>query len=148
MDQESREKYLFNFASSFLALKRTAFQALKRLVCFTYYGYVPPGELSNPNWFDIGYMGRRPLPGGDIKAISTIVPSQDQEFQCDVCIVGSGAGGSIMAEHLSSAGWKVIVVEAGDYLTSEDFNGQEYEMTERLFEQSGRASTRDLSLSA
>lgn len=148
MNQESRERYLFNFASSSLALKRTSFQALKRLVCFTYYGYVPQGEVDNPSWFDIGYRGREPLPGADTKVISSIVPEgQDYEFQCDVCIVGSGAGGSIMAAHLSAAGWKVIVVEAGEYLTSEDFRGQEYEMTERLFRQKGRASTRDLSFS-
>jgi choline dehydrogenase-like flavoprotein len=148
MDAAGREKYLLNFAYSTLALKRTAFQALKRLVCFTFYGYVPPGTNGNPNWASIGYQGREVIESADSAQFVPLIPEHDgQGFQCDVCIVGSGAGGSIIAEHLSSSGWKVIVVDAGEYLCSEDFKGQEYNMMPALFEQRGRAATRDLSFS-
>lgn len=146
LDPASREKYLFNLASSTLALKRSAFQALKRLVIFTYYGFTPLGQSTNPNWEEIGYA-RRETDGIVSSKIPTISPEKDQVFECDVCVIGSGAGGSIISEHLSSAGWKVVVVEAGEYLASQEYSGQEYEMTRRLFEQRGRAATSDLSIS-
>lgn len=61
--------------------------------------------------------------------------------------MGSGAGGSVIAEFLSSVGWKVLVIKFGWYYTSEDFAGkQEYEVTGQLFERRGRASTKDLLL--
>ncbi|MHB1907282.1 MAG: GMC family oxidoreductase N-terminal domain-containing protein [Nitrososphaerales archaeon] len=149
LTDEQRETYVLKYALSSLALKRKGFQALKRLICLVNYGYVPSGQRENPNWHEIGYSGR----GQDgiqknTKIIKETIPEAGKSLSCDVCVVGSGAGGSVIAEHLSARGWKVIVVEAGDYLAAEDFVGkQEYEMTTRLFEQSGRASTRDLSFS-
>jgi len=35
---------------------------------------------------------------------------QDQSYEADVCIVGTGAGGGVSAEILSKAGLKVILV--------------------------------------
>lgn len=40
---------------------------------------------------------------------------------CDVCIVGSGAGGAVVAKELAEAGLKVILLEEGRYLNTEDF---------------------------
>jgi choline dehydrogenase-like flavoprotein len=47
----------------------------------------------------------------------------------DACIVGCGAGGSVLARHLAEAGWKVVVLEAGEWLsTDDDFRQDEVEM--------------------
>ncbi len=47
----------------------------------------------------------------------------------DVCIVGAGAGGSVLAKELSEAGSKVVVIEAGPWLdTREDFVNDELTM--------------------
>ena len=35
------------------------------------------------------------------------------EFDCDAVIVGSGPGGSTVAEVLTAAGWSVIMLEKG-----------------------------------
>ncbi len=43
-------------------------------------------------------------------------------LEADVVVVGSGAGGAIPAYHLSKAGKKVIVLEAGPYVPSEKFS--------------------------
>jgi choline dehydrogenase-like flavoprotein len=150
LNQEEREDYLFKkFASSSIPVKRRGFQALKRLILFINYGFVPDGEKDNPNWKDIGYSGRKAYDGikeGTKWFKPLLVEKEGQVHECDICIVGSGAGGSVFAEYLSSVGWNVIVVESGDYYAPEDFVGkQEYEMTGRLFEQMGRASTSDLS---
>jgi choline dehydrogenase-like flavoprotein len=40
----------------------------------------------------------------------------------DVCIIGSGAGGAVMAKELAEAGAKVVVLEEGGYYTRRDFN--------------------------
>ena len=38
----------------------------------------------------------------------------------DVCIVGCGAAGSVLAKELAEAGWRVVVLEAGDWVTTDD----------------------------
>jgi choline dehydrogenase-like flavoprotein len=37
----------------------------------------------------------------------------------DVCIVGCGAAGSVLAKELAEAGWKVVVLEAGQWLSTD-----------------------------
>jgi choline dehydrogenase-like flavoprotein len=39
----------------------------------------------------------------------------------DVCIIGSGAGGAVMAKELAEAGARVVVLEEGGYYTRKDF---------------------------
>ena len=47
----------------------------------------------------------------------------------DACIIGCGAGGSVLAKELAEAGWKVVVLEAGPWLdTDEDLRQDEIEM--------------------
>ena len=47
----------------------------------------------------------------------------------DACIVGCGAGGSVLAKELAQAGWSVVVLEAGEWLsTDDDLRQDELEM--------------------
>lgn len=47
----------------------------------------------------------------------------------DACIIGCGAGGAVLAKELSEVGWRVVVLEAGDWLSTEDdFRQDEVEM--------------------
>ena len=40
---------------------------------------------------------------------------------CDVCVIGSGAGGGPVALTLAEAGYSVVVLEKGPWLTEKDF---------------------------
>jgi len=49
----------------------------------------------------------------------------------DVCIIGSGAGGSPIAYELSNAGFNVVVLEKGKYYKEEDFSKDELAVSRR-----------------
>ena len=50
----------------------------------------------------------------------------------DVCIIGSGAGGSVMAHYLTRAGLKVAVLEKGGYFPPEELGRKEVTMLTRI----------------
>jgi choline dehydrogenase-like flavoprotein len=51
----------------------------------------------------------------------------------DVVIIGSGAGGAILAEQLANRGRDVLILERGLYVDPDDFNEDEISMTGRLY---------------
>ena len=59
------------------------------------------------------------------------------EMNADAVIIGSGAGGAVMAFELAAAGKKVIILEAGDYVPSGQFNEQLADMIETLYVEHG-----------
>ncbi len=147
LSPEARESYLESWRDSALPLKRTAFQAIKRLALFLAYASAGPDGL-NPNWEAIGYPGPShdaPVPTPEHLRLMPIRVEQDTKLTCDVVVAGSGAGGSVIADSLASAGYSVIVVEQGPYETSETFRQDEMRMMQKLFQQSGTAATTDLS---
>lgn len=54
---------------------------------------------------------RRDLPGQD-----TMARYEDSD-EVDLCIVGAGAGGSVLAQRLARQGWRIVVIEAGPFCT-------------------------------
>jgi len=147
LDDDSKEEYLKAWRDSRLATKRTAFQALKRLTCFLFYS-LPVDSAGNPTWPLIGYPGpelHHALSHPADLRIVPLEPTGDVTYQCDVCVVGSGAGGSVIACELSRSGVDVIVLEAGGYETADVFDQKELNMMNRLFDEYGTAATKDLS---
>ncbi|MDA4113251.1 MAG: GMC family oxidoreductase [Thaumarchaeota archaeon] len=55
----------------------------------------------------------------------------------EVCIVGSGAAGAILAWELAERGHKVVLLEKGGYLPTEAFTQREDEMIPRLYKNAG-----------
>lgn len=70
----------------------------------------------------------------------------DQELSCDVCIVGSGAGGAHVAQRLATKGKSVIVLEEGGFHPSETFDMTERTMVPRLYQEAGGRGTADRSI--
>ncbi len=61
----------------------------------------------------------------------------------DLCVVGSGAGGAMVAMVAAEAGLRVVVVEAGSLLTPGDMVQREEEMFPRLYWEGGGRTTAD-----
>lgn len=65
------------------------------------------------------------------------------KLSADVVVIGSGAGGAVMAYELAAAGKSVIILEAGDYVPSENFNERLPEMLETLYVEHGTQTNKD-----
>ncbi len=66
-----------------------------------------------------------------------------KQIDCDVVIIGSGAGGGITAEILSRSGLKVIIVEEGPLRTAADFKMKEKEAYADLYQEVAGRQTVD-----
>jgi choline dehydrogenase-like flavoprotein len=71
---------------------------------------------------------------------------QDVTETCDVCIVGSGAGGAVLAAKLAAAGLDVVILEAGGLYTSADFDLDEGKAYAAMYQECGAQSTDDLAI--
>lgn len=68
----------------------------------------------------------------------------DQQYEADVIIVGSGAGGGTSAELLSAAGLKVLMLEEGGLYTAKDFKKlDEFWSYNQLYQEGAGRATSD-----
>ena len=68
-------------------------------------------------------------------------------LNCDVAIVGSGAGAGITAELLAASGLDVVIVEEGPLRSSTDFRQLESEAYPQLYQESAARKTTDKAIS-
>ena len=136
---------MLSWADSRLALRRAAFQALRKAVGFLY--VMLPGAVGevNPVWAN-GFFSLSGAEAGAPRKLNVIVPGAEMTLTCDVCVIGSGAGGGVAAAVLAAAGKEVIVLEAGGYFDDADFDGAELAGFQKLYSECGFASTRDHSV--
>lgn len=59
------------------------------------------------------------------------------EIEADVAIVGSGAGGAVMAAELSEAGLKVVVLEEGGYYETREITTSASDMIQKFYRDAG-----------
>src|SRR5271155_2234052 len=140
---ETRIRVLLSWADSGLSRRRGAFQALRKAIGFLYVMLPGANGASSPVWKKFGYPGPLGPQQAKPRGLKTLVPEADTELSCDICIVGSGAGGSVAAAVLAEAGKDVIVLEAGGYYDDSDFDGGELGGFRRLYLEGGFAATAD-----
>jgi choline dehydrogenase-like flavoprotein len=146
LSQRSREQVLRNVAM--MGPEAAAgVGALVGLTLFIAYGAPDPTTGVNPNWAVFGYNGPLGAPSPAPKAIEPLTPESDNlTVEADVCIVGSGAGGGVIAGTLAQAGLKVCVVEAGGYFNEADFNQYELWAYENMYWRGGPNATADFNV--
>jgi len=69
--------------------------------------------------------------------------ARDVTLDCDVVVVGTGAGGAMVAREAARAGLEVIALEEGGHLGPRDFTQREDEMLPLLFQDGGGRTTDD-----
>lgn len=65
------------------------------------------------------------------------VISEDVVENADVCIIGSGAAGAILAKELVEKGKKVVLLEKGGYYEEQDMNQRDLDMMPLLWKNAG-----------
>jgi choline dehydrogenase-like flavoprotein len=144
--RRSREQLLRNLA---LLVPDTAagIRALTGLTTYLAYGLVDPRTGRNPAWTTFGYPGPASAPPPASKPIEPLVPDADElALEADACVVGSGAGGGVIAASLAEGGLKVVVLEASGYYDEADFNQLELWAFENVYWRGGPQPTADLNV--
>ncbi len=101
-----------------------------------------PVELWNKREaFGDGSAGELLGPDPRLEILSYPDVNRDHIEHCDVVIIGSGAGGAVMAKELAEAGRSVIVVEEGAYFTKDDFIGSPMTRFQKVARDAGTTQT-------
>ncbi len=154
MDAPTRERLVLRWASSPLLLRRSAINAFRKLL--TFIAYADPGLPGAPNHLhiDLGYepddpplprelAGLRPL---EIDRSPPNTMDEPTRLEADVIVVGSGAGGGVVAAELAKAGRRVLVIEAGPFVDEQAMPHNELDAFGRLYLNHGLLSTWDGSI--
>lgn len=64
-------------------------------------------------------------------------------LDADLCVVGTGAGGAMVAREAARAGLRVIALEEGPHLRAVDFTQREDEMLPLVYQEGGARTTED-----
>ncbi len=65
----------------------------------------------------------------------------DELLECDVVVVGTGAGGAVVAKELAERGHAVVLLEEGEHFTRADFTGRPVQMQQKLYRDMGATVT-------
>ena len=79
----------------------------------------PPGREERPRW-----MTERMLSPSDVAG---------ETLECDVVVVGTGAGGAVVARELAERGVAVVMLEEGEYFGRADFTGRPVAMQRKMY---------------
>jgi choline dehydrogenase-like flavoprotein len=144
MAPRAREAVLRGWAHSRLPLRRAGFQALKRLAHVAYYGW--PVDGTHPAWRAVGYPGPLPQPETAVEPLPAVAVEEDTTLDCDVVVVGSGAGGGVVAGVCAAAGRSVVVLDKGPNPGSRDMTQIEGDMLSSLYLDGGLLMTQSGSM--
>ena len=145
--QRSREQLLRNL-SALGPQAAAGAQALVGLSLFFAYSLPDPATGLNPLWAEFGYPGPGAPPEPLPKVATALVPDSDEAvYEADAVVVGSGAGGGVIAAALAEAGQRVIVLEAGGLFEEPDFNAYELWAYQNLYWRGGPNPTADMNVS-
>jgi choline dehydrogenase-like flavoprotein len=125
-----------------LELVRKGVRALKTLAALL---WVTTDDPAHPpaSWSAMSYPGPDGPPPSASVRLPTVLVDKDATLDCDVVVVGSGAGGATAAGVLAGAGLRVIVLEKGEYQDKSDFTHLESDAYASMYLDGGLGSSAD-----
>ncbi|KAI5813076.1 hypothetical protein BZA77DRAFT_129814 [Pyronema omphalodes] len=121
LDRQHRERILQGWSNSWSPISRKLFFTFKKILLISYLKS-PPHHIGYPEHSTLRQK-QRP----EIHQFSFHNPEAEEVIEVDVVIVGSGAGGGVVAARLAQAGIKVLIVEKGEAVPTEDFPVEQME---------------------
>ena len=134
---EKAERLLQKWQRSPFPIKRRLAGAVITLALAS--NYSDPREYSS-----IGYAGPLGEAPDQPKRLQPLEVTEDTTIQCDVVVVGSGAGGGCVAGRLAESGFDVVILEMGGYRSESDFHHRELDATRELYLYGMTLATSDL----
>ena len=130
MPLERRSAHLERLEGSRLTFLRDLFLLFKTLAGVSYSRDARVQET-------LGVEARCEGTPSPLKLDPEAMRAPDGVEECDVVVVGSGAGGASVARVLSEAGMSVIVVEEGDYYDASSYSRDVFDSLPKLYRDSG-----------
>ncbi|HET9198094.1 MAG TPA: GMC family oxidoreductase [Solirubrobacterales bacterium] len=133
LDPEAAQDFLRKLDSSRLSLHHDLLLMAK---IFSTLGYAVAPEVEARVGVEASCAladGTLPEPAG---SLGDTEPRGEGE-ECDVAIVGSGAGGAVAAATLAEAGLDVLVLEAGDHFDRDSYPADRLEAIRTLYREAG-----------
>jgi choline dehydrogenase-like flavoprotein len=65
----------------------------------------------------------------------------ERRVRVDACVIGSGAGGAVVAKELAEGGMRVAMLEEGEWWETDAFTARPRDMTPRLYRDAGQITT-------
>ena len=90
---------------------------------------VPSPEVPSPE---------APSPGGIVDGAGI---SGERVVRADACVIGSGAGGAVVAKELAEAGMSVVLLEEGRHHSAAEFTARPRDMLPRLYRDAAQHAT-------
>jgi len=87
------------------------------------FGALPVSKPERPRWMQ--------------ERVARLTDLDGETLECDVVVIGTGAGGGVAAKELAEAGCAVVVLEEGDYHQRDAFTGHPVEMQRKLYRDMG-----------
>jgi len=133
LDQPARERFLAKLEGSHSSLKLDLLLMAK---LFSTLGYTVTPEVQAQVGYDLRCEladGTRPEPAG---TLGDLEPRREGE-ECDVVVIGSGAGGAVAATTLAEAGLDVLVLEAGHHHDRDSYPRDQLAAVRELYRDAG-----------
>ncbi len=147
MGRLEREDYLLRIFGRGRGLYRDLIR-IKQLVMQIYYaneevhkeiGFV---ELEDRDRFQQAVQDGK-VPTSEVEYPPPVTVNQ---LDTDVCVIGSGAGGAVVAARLAAAGQRVVILEAGPYLKRDQISNDQLEMPLKSYKEGGLQLTVDFDM--
>lgn len=132
LDEDRQRQHLDAWLASEISVRRAALRALltplkaahfdtpaSHVLAGCRYAVEPPATEERAPWM------ANVVDGGELAA--------NDDLECDVVIVGSGAGGAALAYDLATRGHAVVVLETGRYYRRRDFDGRPIAATAKMY---------------